>query len=292
MQMIKIIFKIYSFLIKNSGTNQYYFFLPNIGNGFTSEILITNHSQNSTAPEKFIDLFIALHAFDHKLNVWKLVDKVKFNASGIIKISSKKYTKNKGDLVVASIHKINQIMHEFSSSLPQSDIKKNDFSPHSVRCRLLFRKEESFSSYMSEYPKKMTFVKNGSAFSFGHLLSHQDSLASTTIAFINISDTEVLSPNTYMKLINIETGKTILTKKIFNNKVAVHTLRNNKIKNKSLALITQGLAGIPIYISQYRNKLGQLRISCEHSHPPSEYFFENAAFNQKNMKINWFKKLL
>lgn len=278
--------------MRNSGVNQYYFFLPNIGNGFTTEIAITNHSQNSISPEKFDRLLIAIHSFDQKRNIWVLLDKLKFDSEGVTIISSKKYTKKEGDLAVASFHDENQKLNHVSSSLPMSSIKKNDFSPHTVRCRLSFRKQGCFSSYMSEYPKKMTFMKSGSSFSYGHLLSNQNSLSSTVVAFINISDIKIESLNQTMKLIDIDAGKIIFSEKILPNKANIHFIKNNKIKGKSLAFVTQGLSGIPIFISEYKNKFGEMRLSCEHSLAPSEYFYENALPNQKNLKANWFKKLL
>lgn len=278
--------------MRNSGVNQYYFFLPNIGNGFTTEIAITNHSQNSISPEKFNRLFMAIHGFDHKRNIWVLLDELKFNPEGVAIISSKKYTKKEGDLAVVSLHNKNQILKHTSTSLPMSSIKKNDFSPHSARCRLSFKKQGSFSSYMSEYPKKMTFMKGGTSFSYGHLLSHQNSLSSTVIVFINISDVKIEALNQTMKLIDIDTGKIIFSEKILPNRANVHFIKNNKIKKRSLALVTQGLSGIPIFISEYKNKFGEMRLSCEHSLAPSEYFYGNALFNQKNLKTNWFRRLL
>jgi hypothetical protein len=286
------LFRLYCFFKKNTFINQYYFFLPNIGHGFTSEIIITNYSQNSTKPENFINIFIALHIFDSNTNIWKLIDKVNFNKQGIAIISSKKYTKNQGDLVVASLHKANQILTNKSTYLPHSIIKKNDFSPHTVRCRLLFKKNRSFSSYMSEYPKKMTSIINGSAFSYGHLIAHQCNLAYTLILFVNISDKTSSADNAFMKLIDVNSGKIIFSNKIFPNKANICFIKNSKIKQKPLALVTQRLSGIPIFISEYKNILGKTRLSCEHSHPPSEYFFSNSLLSQTLLKKNWFKRFL
>jgi len=255
-------------------------------------MIITNHSQNSTIPETFKYLSIALHTFDHKVNLWRLVDKVNFSTNGIAVITSKEYCKKKGDLIVASIQNINQKIDKYTSILPDCSVKKNDFSPHTVRCRLLFRKQGSFSSYMSEYPKRMTLIKSGSAFSYGHLLSHQNKLASTLIIFVNICNENIKNSNQYIKLIDVISNRTIFRKTISANKVTVQSIKNNKIKNKSLALVAQGLSGIPIYISEYKDRSGRLKLSCEHSHPPTEYFFNNSIQNQKTLKNNWFKKLI
>jgi hypothetical protein len=290
--MIRLVYNFYSFIKRNSTDNKYYFFLPNIGHGFTSEIIITNYSQNSTKPENFKNLFIALHFFDPNTNLWMLIDKVNFNRQGIAIISSKKYTKKEGDLVVASLHKAKQTLANKSKCLPDSSIKKNDFSPHSVRCRLLFKKKGSFSSYMSEYPRKMTSILHGSAFSYGHLIAYQSNLAYTLIVFINITDTNSSIENAFMKLIDVNTGKIIFSNKIFPNKANICFIKNSKIKQKSLAFVTQKLSGIPIFISEHKNSLGKIRLSCEHSHPPSEYFFSSTLQYQTLLKKNWFKKLL
>jgi hypothetical protein len=286
------LFKLYSFFKKNALTNKYYFFLPNIGHGFTSEIVVTNYSQNSSSPQRFDNLFIALHTFDQKSKTWNLIRELRFDKCGVIIITSDKYTKKEGDLLVVSLHEFGQILPKKSAYLPVSDIKKNDFSPHSVRCRLLFKKNSAFTSYMAEYPKRMTFIKNGSAFSYGHLLANQNPLASTLILFVNISDLNLNFNGAFMKLFDVSTGNAIFSNKILPNMANVHWIENKKINKKSLALISQGLSGIPIFISEYKSPLGKVRLSCEHSHPPSEYFFSNPIQNQTLLKKNWFKKLL
>jgi hypothetical protein len=288
--MSKLLFKLYSFFNRSSAVNQYYFFLPNIGNGFDSEIHITNYFQNTTSPA-LCNLSVCLYKFDFKDHCWELIDKLDFNEYGFLIISSRKYGKKIGDLVVASLHKQDEALRKFSDALPTSSVKKNDFSPHAVRCRLVFKKRGAVSSYMADYPKNMTYIQKGSAFSYGHLLSHQHKYGRTIVIFVSISNKN-LSDHSTIKLFDVSSCKVIHAQKIISNKANFFLINNIHLHKKSIALITQGLSGIPIYLSEFVNKDGIVFLSCEHSHPPAEYFFSNSNQNQINLKKSWFEKLL
>lgn len=286
---MKLAYKIASILRKTKGQGQCYFMLPILGDLLNSEVFLTNSVQNTTKPFHFKNIIAVAHIFDHTKSNWKNLRSFNFDDSGCLIIKSSYFSLPIRSLVVISIQKNNFDLSANLENLPDSFIKKNDFSPHTIRCRLGFYKKKAYSSYMSEYPSKMTFIPSGSSFSYGHLLKYQAGMIYSYIAFINISRLN-LSQNGTMRVLDIDSGEPIFLGGSIKNKVNLIKVDAHDLKNKNLALFVDGMVGVPIYISVFKNSRNDFELSVEHSHPPAEYFFNEANKYQNILKKCWFNK--
>jgi len=286
---MKLTYKIASILRKTKGQGQCYFMLPILGDLLNSEVFLTNSVQNTTKPFHFKNIIAVAHIYDHTKSKWMNLRSFNFDESGCLIIKSSYFSLPIESLVVISIQKNNFDLSASLQNLPDSFIKKNDFSPHTIRCRLAFYKRKAYSSYMSEYPSKMTFIPHGSSFSYGHLLKHQVGMIYSFIAFVNISRLN-LSQNGVIRILDIDSGEVIFLGEAIKNKVNLIKVDAREFKKKNLALFVDGMVGVPIYISAFKNSRNDLELSVEHSHPPAEYFFNEANKYQNILKKCWFNK--
>jgi hypothetical protein len=152
-----------------------------------------------------------------------------------------------------------------------------DFNSHTAtwpayRANLrIYRDEEGFSSYQSEYPYSMT-VKNGSIISPISTIANKDA-EKNYIMIKNIFKYPIVKKfDAY--LVNIKEKKIEKKYEVKTNFTNLIHLPNDLIKPE-IYLFSKDYLGIPIYIS-----LNKKHISCEHTHPPHEYILSNNKFKK------------
>lgn len=279
-------YKFYERIRKFFIDDQCYFFLPLIDEYDTS-LSLTSIVQNSTKFYKFKNLFARVWFFDKRNNYWINLTNFNFNNKNVLEIFSKDFTKYQGKTNLLLIAIDNSVRHKYSRNMPSSFIKKIDFSPHTIRGKHSFIKNNISSGYMGEYPKKMTKIRSGNAFSYINMFHSQPLKSKSTIIFINFS--EHYHEEGRLLVVDLDENRVIFSKKTYSNETCSISLKNKIFFGKKIALFSLGHVGIPIYINEYgANK--KKTLSVEHSHPPSEYFFSDIYKHQAILKTNWLKK--
>jgi len=182
-------YKFYERIRKYFLNDQCYFFLPLIKEYDTS-LTLTSIVQNSTKFYKFKNLCARVWFFDNKKNHWVNITNFYFKNKNVLKMYSSDFFKYKKFTNLLLISLDNSIRDKYSKKIPNSFIKKIDFSPHTLRGKHSFIKNNISSGYMGEYPLKMTQVISGNAFSYVNMFHSQPLKSKSTIVFINFSENQ------------------------------------------------------------------------------------------------------
>jgi len=278
-------YKYYEQIRKYFLDDQCYFFLPIISE-YNTSLTLTSIVQNSTKFYKFKNLYARVWYFEKKKNCWVNLKNFYFANKNVLQIFSKDFIdyKEKSNLLLVSLD--SSIRNKYSVKLPISFIKKIDFSPHTLRGKHSFIKNNVSSGYMGEYPVKMTKIGSGNTFSYINMFHSQPLKSKSTIVFINFS--EYSNEKGKLLLIDVDENRVIFSKKTNSNQACTISLDNKSFFGKKIVLFSLGHVGIPIYINEYRANM-KYTLSVEHSHPPSEYFFSDVYKYQALLKRNWLK---
>lgn len=145
--------------------------------------------------------------------------------------------------------------------------KINNFTNTTPEFRVnsrLFLKNGAFSSYQSDYPHKMLNINGSIVSPLNSLLSKHNS--NNKIIFINIYEKPIVERINYF-IVNIKKEKILKKGFVFTNSMNEINIQKNFIMPENF-FFTQKYVGIPVYVSYNKNN-----ISCEHTHPMTEYLF-------------------
>jgi len=279
-------YKFYERIRKYFLNDQCYFFLPLIKQYDTS-LTLSSIVQNSTKFYKFKNLCDRVWFFDNKKNHWVNLANLFFKNKNVIEISSRDFFKYQKITNLLLVSLDNSVRNKYSKKIPNSFIKKIDFSPHTMRGKHSFIKNNISSGYMGEYPLKMTKVSSGNVFSYVNMFHSQPLKSKSSIVFINFSENQNMEGK--LLLVDLDENRVIFSKKTKSNQACTISLENKIFFGKKIALYSLGHIGIPIYINEYGVNKKQ-SLSVEHSHPPSEYFFSDIYKHQAILKKNWLNK--
>ena len=145
----------------------------------------------------------------------------------------------------------------------------SDTAP-SFRCNLkVFKKNNGYSSYQSEYPYVMT-KKRGNILSSLYLLTNKNA-ENNYVLFRNIFH---MPTNEEFKIyiVDVENQKVLFEENLKSNYSNLIKI-DKKFINKNFYIFTSDYLGIPIYLSE---KNGHL--SFEHTHPPHTYILNKNKY--------------
>jgi hypothetical protein len=264
-----------------------YLFLVNVGDEITNKIylskFIPNRRSKSNAEIKYK---VGVYTQNIDSTKWNKIDEVKFNENNNIVLSSADYKLSVGQLAVIIPCAFDMNLNDKYDTLPKPISRKVDLSPVNERATISFTKGNAFSSYQGEFPYQMSRIK-GTFLAFDSLMQDKNQAIRTKIVFINIHSNK-LSDKKYFELIvaNSDSKEKVASKKYVHNSACIIDIQ--AIDNVDLCFYSKDTLGIPIFISY--NNTGYL--SVEHTHPPSEYFWNNKFKGQQILKQNWLTQLL
>jgi len=126
-----------------------------------------------------------------------------------------------------------------------------------------------FSSYQADYPDRMIGAQGSVVSSIGSLLSDENQI--NKIIFVNIFEKPIIDEFEFY-IIDYEKEKILHKGNIFTNSINEIDVNPSWIKPSNF-LFTKNYIGIPVYVSS-----NGYNISCEHTHPMTEYVFGNQKF--------------
>jgi hypothetical protein len=158
----------------------------------------------------------------------------------------------------------------FNKILLKKGISKFTDTVPDYRCNSrLYLSNGPFSSYQADYPDRMIGAKGSIVSSIGSLLSDENQI--NKIIFVNIFEKPIISKFEFY-IIDYEKEKILHKGNIFTNSINEIDVNPSWIKPSNF-LFTKNYIGIPVYVSSNGNN-----ISCEHTHPMTEYVFGNQKF--------------
>ena len=162
-----------------------------------------------------------------------------------------------------------KIFNEFDKNYLKNYNTFTDTSP-AYRANLEFYFDnEGFASYQSEYPFSM-IEKNGTILSSINAIANIEADENyVLIRNIFKEPIQEMKKGFFVNIINRKIEDEFEFKSNFSNLIKI---KKSLIKPE-IFLITKKYLGVPVFIST-KNKY----ISCEHTHPPHEYFIGNKKF--------------
>lgn len=265
-----------------------YLFLTNIGDGIVNSINLTKLTPNrrSASADK-IEYKLGVYTQKADAVEWVKIDEVTFGDSNNVTLSSSEYDLEIGQLAVAVPVSVDTKLLDSYSVLPKPISRKVDRSPVNERATIHFSKGKAFSSYQGEFPYQMSLVK-GTFLAFDPLVikRSEDANIKTKIVLINIHSAELNSKtNCSLKIADANTKELINVEKYVQNSAAI--IEIDQANERELCFYSKDTLGIPLFIAY--NDSGFL--SLEHTHPPSEFFWNEKIKGQRLMKGSWFTKL-
>jgi hypothetical protein len=263
-----------------------YLFLANVGDGIVNSVqlsrFVPNRRVNSRAK---VDYKVGVYTQSFDSVFWEKLDEIEFSNSNNISLSSSNYSLDVGQLAVIIPCEVDFDLLDRYSELPIPVDRKVDLSPVNERAAIHFTKGDSFSSYQGEFPYQMSRIK-GTFLAFDPLIQRTDGNIKTKIAFINIHSDNISKKTQFnLNVANAHSKERIISNAYVHNSAGIIDINNTD--NIELCFYSKDTLGIPIFISY--NESGYL--SVEHTHPPSEYFWNNKFKGQQLLKQNWLSQL-
>jgi len=262
-----------------------YIFLVNVGEGIKNSINLTKFIPNRKKSSRVeIDFKVGIYTQEFDSIQWVKLDEVEFTDNNII-LNSSDYNLDIGQLAVVIPCEIDFLLLDEYDELPEPISRKSDITPVNERAAIYFYKEKSFSSYQGEFPYQMSRIK-GTFIAFDSLMHCTNKNINTKIVFINIHSKRLLKKQIfYLNINNSNSKERIVSNKYVHNSACIVDIPIHN--DLEIFAYSKDSLGIPIFISY--NNLGYL--SVEHTHPPSELFWNNKFKGQQLLKQNWLSKL-
>jgi hypothetical protein len=259
-----------------------YLFLVNVGDDIINSINLSKITPNRRAKsQKFLDYKVGIYTQTADSKKWSKVDEVKFNNKNNIILNSTDYSLTVSQLAVVIPVNEDFILEDNYYSLPTPISRKVDSSPVNERANISFNKNGVFSSYMGEFPYQMSKIK-GSHLSFDALVKDTNRNIKTLLVFINIHSSKISNKKALtFSVANMKTKEKIKSQEYFLNSAAI--VEFNVTKDVDICFYSKDSLGVPIFISYDTSNY----ISVEHTHPPSEFFWNNKMKAQQILKKNW-----
>ena len=262
-----------------------YLFLVNVGDNIINSINLSKFIPNRRS-KSWHEIEYKLGVFTQNTNSlkWNKIDEVEFNKSNNINLKSTDYLLDVGQLAVVIPINIEFIFEKEYFILPEPIRRKIDLSPINDRANICFHKNNAFSSYMGEFPYQMSKIK-GSHLSFDPLMKDVNRHIKNKFVFINIHSNKLKNKDSLeFSIANIKTKEKILSQRyVLNSACIINVQPENDVE---ICFYSKDSLGLPIFIS-YDDKY----LSVEHTHPPSEYFWNNKMKGQQLLKTNWLSQL-
>ena len=263
-----------------------YLFLANVGDGIINSIqlskFVSNRRSNSLP---IVNYKVGVYTQPFKSTIWEKLDEVGFDDGNNISLSSAKYSLDVGQLAVIIPCKTDFELLDQYSELPEPISRKIDLSPVNERATIYFSKGDSFSSYQGEFPYQMSRVK-GTFLAFDPLAQEAGDGLKTKIIFANIHSSKISEKSVFnLNVANANSKEKMVSNEYVQNSVGIIDVQVTS--HAELCFYSKDTLGIPIFISY--NDSGYL--SVEHTHPPSEYFWNNKFKGQQLMKKSWLSQL-
>lgn len=263
-----------------------YLFLANVGDEIINSVYLSKFIPNRMSQSKpDITYKVGVYTQIFESTSWKKIDEIEFNQNNNIVLNSNDYDLCVGQLAVIIPVDISVDLKDECVTLPKPLGRKIDLSPVNERAAISFTKANAFSSYQGEFPYQMSRIK-GTFLAFDSLMKDKNKDIKTKIVFINIYSDKLAEKQSFtLNVAKTNTKEKIISKKYVHNSAGIIDMKTTN--NTEVCFYSKDTLGIPIFIS-YDNVD---YISVEHTHPPSEYFWNNKFKGQQILKKNWLSQL-
>jgi len=263
-----------------------YLFLVNVGNDIASSVHLSKFVPNRLSHSK-PELIYKVGVYTQKFESvsWKKLDEVEFGKDNNIILDSSNYNLNIGQLAVVIPVSVDTYLEDEYLTLIEPLSRKIDLSPTSERATICFTKGDSFSSYQGEFPYQMSKIK-GTFLTFDSLLKGNSENIKTMVVFVNIHSIELSEKQIFkLNMASATTKKRISSQDYVYNSAGIINVEN--VNDVEICFYSKDTLGIPILISY--DESGYL--SVEHTHPPSECFWNDNFKGQRILKREWLTRL-
>ncbi len=263
-----------------------YLFLVNAGDGIVNSIQLSRFVPNRRYESRAkVNYKVGVYTQPFNGVNWEKLDEIEFSNGNNISLSSDNYSLDIGQLAVVIPCEVDFNFLDRYSELPAPIDRKVDLSPINERATIYFSKGASFSSYQGEFPYQMSKIK-GTFLAFDPLIQSTGNDLKTKIVFINIYSGKITEKNLFhLNVANANSKEKMVSNAYVHNSAAIIDIRT--IDNVELCVYSKNTLGIPIFISYNDSEF----LSVEHTHPPSEYFWNNKFKGQQLMKQSWLSQL-
>lgn len=263
-----------------------YLFLANVGDEIINSVSLSKFIPNRmsrTEAEVMYKVGVYTQLFESTR--WKKIDEIEFNAGNNIILNSNDYDLCVGQLAVIIPIGMSVGLKDEYETLPKPLVRKLDLSPVNERATISFTRGNAFSSYQGEFPFQMSRIK-GTFLAFDPLMQDKNKTIKTKIVFINIYSNKLDEKESFELIVaNSNSKEKLASKEYVHNSACIIDFQ--AINNIELCFYSKNTLGIPIFVSY--DDTGYL--SVEHTHPPSEYFWNNKFKGQQILKKNWLSQL-
>jgi hypothetical protein len=263
-----------------------YLFLVNVGDGIVNSVHLSKFVPNRLSHSK-PELIYKVGVYTQKFESvgWKKLDEVEFGKDNNIILNSSNYNLGIGQLAVVIPVSIDTHLGSEYLTLIEPLSRKIDLSPTNERATIYFTKGDSFSSYQGEFPYQMSKIK-GTFLAFDSLIKGNSENIKTKVVFINIHSSELSEKQIFkLNMASTTTKKRISSQEYVHNSAGIINVES--INDVEICFYSKDTLGIPIFISY--DESGYL--SVEHTHPPSECFWNDNFKGQKILKREWLTRL-
>jgi len=263
-----------------------YLFLANVGSGIVNSIQLTNFSPNRESKSRSkIEYKVGVYTQTSEDTSWKKLDEVSFKGEDNIFLSSEKYDLDIGQLAVVIPCRVDFHLLDGYTELPEPISRKVDSSPINERAAISFSKGELFSSYQGDFPYQMSRMENGTFLSFDSLAHRSSKDTKIKLIFVNIFSRKLNVKKRFSLVVaNSLTKKKITSVEYTHNSAGIIDIEIPD--NLEVCFYSKDALGIPLFVTW-----SSRHISVEHTHPPSEYFWNNKFKGQKMIKKKWLSQL-
>ena len=263
-----------------------YLFLANVGDEIINSVYLSKFIPNRMSQSKpDVTYKVGVYTQIFESTSWKKIDEIEFNQNNNIVLNSNDYDLCIGQLAVIIPVDISVDLKDECLTLPKPLSRKVDLSPVNERAAISFAKANAFSSYQGEFPYQMSKIK-GTFLAFDSLAKDKNKDIKTKIVFINIYSDKLAEKQSFtLNVANTNTKQQIISKKYSHNSAGIIDMKATN--NTEVCFYSKDTLGITIFIS-YDNAD---YISVEHTHPPTEYFWNNKFKGQQVLKKNWLSQL-
>ena len=266
-----------------------YYPLLGLPHDIDASLTVSSHTLNQRADPRAPSplphaLDLALYGPDG--DGWVLRDRLPIPLRGDRMVRASTYGLAPGEVLVAVPLSPDTPPAARTPLLPRPVSKRVDRSPVAERCRLAFHWRGVSSSYQGEYPLRMAEMEGGGFLSFDPLLKPDPAVGLSLVAVISVSRQPEASPLT-LELFDGTSRARLATLGHRRNSCLVVEVPAEGLGSGPLVMRGQGWVGIPIVLRLSR-LLTTPSMSVEHTHPPTELFWEEDRFRGSGrVKRTW-----
>lgn len=238
----------------------------------TYSVFTLNQASGDVRTPQRHGLELALYRRQDDGGAWTLVDRLSAAADGGIVARSRDYGLAPGDLLVGVPVPVESASESAPELLPLPASKRQDRAPVAERCSLGFHWNGVSSSYQGEFPLRMAELQRGTMVSFDPLLHASVPGARTLLCLINISRRDDPTP-LRLEVLDAHSRRLVHSLSWRRNACCLLELSADREPGSELVFRSTDAVGIPIFLS-LRDDAGAASMSVEHTHPPTELFWE------------------